>query len=221
MKITAETELMKNQKHADVMAPDMAFEVIQTPEGDALFFSIGTDRVFYVTREIRETQTGWSRVDLSSTLSSQHGNVAVTAKSFSISQNAQTMQFDAALIITVAGADFLYLSLNHPNTADAWASGVTWTVIPFDAAKVTAPKLLTIADVYLMNIPSTDSFYSIRCCREVHCQSLENKGYPSRRWFRQDRSNHNCGITCGVVHYSIHQITTCLGSFICKRCYVS
>lgn len=164
MKITAETELMKNQKHADVMAPDMAFEVIQTPEGDALFFSIGTDHVFYITREIRETQTGWSRVDLSSPLSRQHGNAAVTAKSFSISQNAQTMQFDAALIITVAGADFLYLSLNHPNTADAWANGVTWTAIPFDAANVTAPNPLTIADVYLMNIPSTDGSSPVQNC---------------------------------------------------------
>ncbi|PMD35109.1 hypothetical protein L207DRAFT_517206 [Hyaloscypha variabilis F] len=146
------------------MAPDMAFEVIQTLEGDSIFFSIGTDHVFYVTREIRETQTGWSRVDLSSTLSSQHGNAAVTAKSFSISQNAQTMQFDAALIITVTGADFLYLSLNHPNTADAWANGVTWTVIPFDAANITVPKPLTIADVYLMNIPSTDGSNPVQNC---------------------------------------------------------
>lgn len=46
MKIAFESELMENQKHAVVMAPDLAFEVLQSQDGDALFFSIGTDKVF-------------------------------------------------------------------------------------------------------------------------------------------------------------------------------
>ena len=156
MKITAESELMKNQKHADVMAPDVAFEVLQTPEGDALFFSIGTDHVFYVTREVTGSQTGWTKIDLSSVVSASHGGAPVSAKSFALAQNAQTMAFDLALVITVADIDYLYLSLNHSNAASAWANGVLWTAIPFDAASIKAPNPLTIADVYLMNIPSTD-----------------------------------------------------------------
>jgi hypothetical protein len=52
MKITCQSELMKNQKHAVVMAPDLAFEVLQSRDGDALFFSIGTDNAFYLTREV-------------------------------------------------------------------------------------------------------------------------------------------------------------------------
>lgn len=164
MKIAYETELMKNQKHADVMAPDGAFEVLQTPEGDALFFSIGTDRIFYVTRELRASQTGWAKIDLSNALSKNHAGAAVAVKAFTLSQNPQTLAVDLALVLTVAGADFLYLSLNNFNQADAWSAGVNWTVIPFDAAKLKAPSPLTIADVYLLNIPSVDGSSAVQVC---------------------------------------------------------
>ena len=156
MNIATETELMKNQKHAEVMSPDASFEVLQTTDGGALFFSIGTDQVFYVTREVSATQTGWTKVDLSSPLSASQGNAPIIAKSFSLSQNAQTLAFDLALVITVAGADLLYVSLNNTNTADAWAKNIPWTLLPFDAAGVKLPIPLTIADVYLMNMPSPD-----------------------------------------------------------------
>ena len=53
MKISFESELMKNRKHAVVMAPDRAFEVLQSQDGDALFFSVGTDGAFYLTQADR------------------------------------------------------------------------------------------------------------------------------------------------------------------------
>src|SRR5215472_14735198 len=150
MNIVFESELMENQKHAVVMAPDLAFEVLQSQDGDSLFFSIGTDNILYLTREVDQTSTGWIKIDLSSALSSQHNGAAVVAKTFSVAQNAQTLGVDLALVLTVGGVDFLYLSLGNANTDAAWANGVTWTVIPFDAG--TAPSPLTIADVFLMNI---------------------------------------------------------------------
>ncbi len=150
MKINFNSELMENQKHAVVMAPDLGFEVLQSKDGDALFYSIGTDKVFYLTREVTQTSTGWSRIDLSSALSSQHGGGTVAAKTFSVAQNAQTLGIDLALVVTVNGTDFLYLSLGNQNTDAAWAKGVSWTVIPFDAG--TPPAPLTIADVLVMNI---------------------------------------------------------------------
>lgn len=153
MNIVFESELMENQKHAVVMAPEPAFEVLQSSDGDALFFSIGTDNVLYLTREVTLTATGWNKIDLSSALSSQHGGAPVVAKTFSVTQNAHTLSIDLALVLTVGGADFLYLSLGNANTDAAWAHGVTWTVIPFDAG--TAPHPLTIADVFLMNIPAS------------------------------------------------------------------
>ena len=152
MKITFDSELMENQKHAVVMAPDLAFEVLQSQDGDALFFSIGSDAIFYLTREVSATATGWDKVDLSSALSSQHGGAAVAAKAFSVAQNPQTLNIDLALVLTTGGVDYLYLSLGNLNTDAAWANGVTWTPIPFDAG--TAPSPLTIADVLVMNIPA-------------------------------------------------------------------
>ena len=150
MKIVFESELMENQKHAVVMAPDLAFEVAQSQDGDSLFFSIGTDNIFYLTREVDQTSTGWNKIDLSSALASQHGGAAVAAKTFSVAQNGQTLGIDLALVVTISGVDYLYLSLGNVNTDAAWANGVTWTAIPFDAG--TAPSPLTISDVFLMNI---------------------------------------------------------------------
>lgn len=153
MKITAESELMQNQKHAVVMDPDLAFEVLQSQDGDSLFFSIGSDHVFYLTREVSATATGWNKLDLSSALSSQHGGAPVAAKTFSVAQNGQTLAIDLALVLTVSGADYLYLSLGNANTDASWANGVTWTLAPFDAG--TAPSPLTIADVLTMNLPAS------------------------------------------------------------------
>lgn len=154
MKLLGSSELMKNQKHAEVMSPETAFDVLQTPEGDSLFFSIGTDHVLYVTREIRQSQTAWSRVDLSSSILATNGNNPISVKSFVVAQNPQTFKFDIALVVTNSGADSLYMSLGHSNTADDWANGITWSRMPFDADAISAPSPLNISDLYLMKISS-------------------------------------------------------------------
>lgn len=158
MKISCESELMKNRKHALVMAPDRAFDVLQTPGGDALFFSVGTDGVFYLTREVSQTATGWNRIDLSTALSAAHGGAAVTAKSFAVAQNAGTRAVDMALVVTVGGQDFLHLSLGNDNTDAGWAAPVSWAAIPFDASPAPAP--LTIADVFVANIGGTETIFA-------------------------------------------------------------
>ncbi len=88
------------------MAPDLAFEVLQAQDGDALFFSLGTDHVFYLTREVTQTSTGWTKVDLSSGLAVQHSGAAVAAKAFSVAQNATTRNIDLALALTVGASIF-------------------------------------------------------------------------------------------------------------------
>ncbi|MBS1830338.1 MAG: hypothetical protein JST93_33860 [Acidobacteria bacterium] len=154
MKIQFDSELMANQTHAVVMGPDVAFEVLQSQDGDALFFSVGTDNVFYLTREVAATSSGWTKVDLSSGLESQFNGAAVTAKTFRVAQNGQTQAIDLGLVVTVAGVDYLFLSLGNANTDAAWANGVTWTLIPFDAG--TAPSPLTVTALYMMNIPGAN-----------------------------------------------------------------
>jgi hypothetical protein len=158
MKISFESELMKNRKHAAVMAPDRAFDVLQTQDAGALFFSAGTDGVFYLTREMSQTATGWNRIDLSTSLAAAHGGAAVTAKSFAVTQNAGTRAVDMALVATVGGQDFLYLSLGNDNTDAGWAGPADWTVVPFDAGAAPAP--LTIADVFLVNIGGAETIFA-------------------------------------------------------------
>ena len=157
MKLTSQTELMKNQKHADTMSPGVAFDVLQASNGDALFFSIGTDGVFYVTREVRDTGTGWTRLDLSSSLPEAINGASIQAKSFALSQNPATGLFDIALVVNVSGDDVLYMCNDRSDKASEWENPVPWMRIPFDAVDINPPRPLIIADVYLMNIPSPDS----------------------------------------------------------------
>lgn len=44
MSIIADSTWMKNQKHATVMTPGRDFQVVQTKENYAVFFSIGTGK---------------------------------------------------------------------------------------------------------------------------------------------------------------------------------
>ncbi|KAL9042871.1 MAG: hypothetical protein Q9214_003662 [Letrouitia sp. 1 TL-2023] len=133
MKITAKSEWMKNQKHADIMAPT-------------------ENNIFYATREVQTKSTGWTRLDLSSGLSATQGGAKIKAKAFSVSQNMDTLAFDLVLAITAGSTDYLYMSLGNPNTDASWAKGVSWTLIPFDDSSRSSP--LTIADVYLVNLPN-------------------------------------------------------------------
>ncbi|KAH6972772.1 hypothetical protein BKA56DRAFT_676586 [Ilyonectria sp. MPI-CAGE-AT-0026] len=156
MQIIGKSEVMKNQKHAEVLSPTKTFDVLQTPEGNSPFFSIGTDNVFYVTREVNQTQTGWTRVDLSSPISALQGGAAIAVKTFALAQNPKTQMFDVAVIITISGNDLLHMSTNHSNTAADWASGITWTEIAFDAVGVSIPNPFVVSDVYLMTIADPD-----------------------------------------------------------------
>ncbi|MDN3550023.1 hypothetical protein [Mucilaginibacter aquaedulcis] len=136
MIITSQTELMKNQKHAVVMAPGKQFEVLQTQQGNALFFSIGTNNVFYLTREASLGARGWSRVDLSSVLKPNGGSIA--AKLFDVAQDLNSGIVYIALVVTVNQVDTLYLANLTSNTDDDWsniaANGLTWQAATYNGS---------------------------------------------------------------------------------------
>jgi hypothetical protein len=132
MKIQAESELMKNHKHATVMTPGGQFQVFQTPDGDSLLFSIGTDGVLYLTREVRGDLTGWNMVGLSEPLKKDHGT-DIEAKSFEVSQSPVDGTIQIALVVKVDKAEWLYVSLNNSNSDFSWTTNVPWQQIPFDA----------------------------------------------------------------------------------------
>ena len=64
-----------------------------------------------VRAEMGQTATGWNRTGLSTSLSASHGSAAAMAKSFAVSQNADTRVVDMVLVVTAGGHSFLYLSL--------------------------------------------------------------------------------------------------------------
>jgi hypothetical protein len=144
-KITADSELMKNQKHAILMGAQQDFQVLQTADGDAVFFSIGSDGVFYLTRELRKSDSGWNQTDLSSSL---NGNGK--AKWFASSQNPRTLAIDVALVMSVDGKDSLYLSRNNLIDYAGWEESVSWQSVDFDDNHSSAPSPLVIAGLYML-----------------------------------------------------------------------
>lgn len=164
VEIFVETELLENKKHAVVLSPEIAFETLQTPTGSALFFSIGTDGIFYLTREIASSSTGWTRRNLSNGLSAFHNGASVRAKSFDLSQNKKTLAYDLALVVTVGRDDFLYVSLGNVHTEEAWEDGVQWVPARFNSTAHEPPSPLKIEGVYLMNLPPKTGSTPVQNC---------------------------------------------------------
>jgi len=148
MKIQQSSELMRNQKQASVMAPDSFFQVFETYDGHSLFFSLGSDDVFYLTRELDRGTTGWTRSDLSSGLNIYHGGKTVRAKNFAVAQNPQGGGVDIALAVSVEGVDYLYISLGNSDKDLFWADHIGWLIMPFDDPDHKVP-VLEISGIYI------------------------------------------------------------------------
>jgi len=132
-KINYSTELMVNFKQAKIVSPQEKFHALQTDEGNSLLFSIGTDKIFYLTQQTPGTASGWKRYDLSSRLSNVHEGKKVNAKTFAVSQNFISRKIDLVLAISVEGVDYLYVSLNNSSAAEAINNlSVQWEIMPYD-----------------------------------------------------------------------------------------
>lgn len=148
-KITASTELMDNYTQSELISPQKKFRAVQTDQGMALLFSIGTDGIFYLIEQQTEHKTGWERIDLSSGLSSLHGNKPVVAKTFAVAQNIKTRKIDLALVITVANEDFLYLAMgNDDGACMVRANSVSWQQVAFDDPQHSGISL-NVDDVFI------------------------------------------------------------------------
>ncbi|KAJ5381987.1 uncharacterized protein N7496_004415 [Penicillium cataractarum] len=153
MKVLYESELMKNQKQAQLLSPSGSFQIIQTSAGYALFFFIGADGAFYAAREAPATATGWTRLELSVSIARDHPDTPIVVKSFELCQNPKTLLFDIALVVTIKGSDHLYMSQSNSSSADTWNGDILWQSLPFDAEGEDTPDQLVIADVFMMNTP--------------------------------------------------------------------
>lgn len=142
--ITCSSELLSNYKAAEIMAADSAFSALQTDEGHALLFSLGTDGACYLTREAAGSTAGWEKHDLSSALAGD----GAAAKQIAVAQNTGTAQVHMALAMTAPDGDALHLSLGNSASDTGWADRPAWTHVPFDAPDHPLDKLVII-DVFV------------------------------------------------------------------------
>ncbi|MGM3273527.1 hypothetical protein [Ralstonia sp. 24A2] len=156
MKIDFSTELMTNQHHAVVMAPQERFEVLQTQQAHGLIFSIGTDRTLYLTREIPGSRAGWRKVDESASIAPLFGGRTCKAKLFDVSQSLSIGTVDIAMAVTIDDADHLVLSLGNPNQDSSWETPLAWVSVPFDAPSGSRSNLV-ITGIYLAQ-DKTDNY---------------------------------------------------------------
>lgn len=109
---------MKNQKQAQLLSLSGSFQVIQIVAGYAIFFFIGSDGAFCAAREAPATATGWTRMELSSSIAKEHAEKPLTVKSFALCQSPKTLQSDLSLVVTIAGSD--HLSLHVAKQQQPW-----------------------------------------------------------------------------------------------------
>jgi len=147
--ISVNTDLMQNYKHAQVLGQEHSFQTLQTTQGDALLFSIGTDNVFYVTIETPGHATGWNRIDLSKNIALNGIDKALLQpKLFRVAQNPTTGAINIALVVGSAAGDYLYTAWDLPNADVTWNAPMPWKYQKFDAAN--GVSLLQIKDVYVL-----------------------------------------------------------------------
>ncbi len=135
---SVETELMKNQKAAQVLAPASKFQSLQTTEGLSLFFSIGDDGVLYLYQEQAASETGWKPIDLSSSLLVASKGNTMKVKTFATTQNLASGKIAVAIVLHDKDKkqDAVFTMCNLDNSPNAgWYHNAAlrpWKPRPYD-----------------------------------------------------------------------------------------
>lgn len=150
---------MTNYAQAEIMSPDSDLLALQTAQGGALLFSIGTDGSLYATVENAGTKHGWSRANLSA---------AQVAKDFPSASEASCVRFSAAqagdgtirlaMALRVGENDYLYVSLGNSSEDTSWTADPNWTPVPYDDASYQRSRLVIVG---LFISKSTDGEYIV------------------------------------------------------------
>lgn len=145
-KITASSELMKNYRQAEVMAPEKEMRAVQSGSGDALLFTIGTNHEFYVTRQEPGSRAGWGKYQLNNHVTGDN------AKLFGVAQRADG-SIPLALATTAGGSDSLFLCFGNSSSETSWVSSPAWVAYPYDNPNEKR-KSVVITGVYVSEASS-------------------------------------------------------------------
>ncbi|GAA3618076.1 hypothetical protein [Flavivirga jejuensis] len=207
IKINASSELMENNKQADIMSPQKAFQVLQTKEGHSLFFSIGTDNVLYLTREVPGSDSGWIKTDLSSCLSEFNGGIKIAVKTFQVGQNITTNNIDIVIAIKGKNQDYIYTALNLVNEDATWASDLIWSVQAYDDKSHPHPKV-EVSDIYIAESTNTEYIVVDILKDPSNSNTFVNRYYldPDKKITGQVWNGHDLS-----ADLNAYTISSCLG----------
>jgi hypothetical protein len=179
--ITAHSELMQNYHPGDILGPEGRFIALQTDTGTSLLFSIGTDNIFYITKEVPGDRNGWTRAVLSGELvrNSQKPEIdKYTCKTFAAAQSAHGAPkavIQLALVVNDGTDDLLHLSLGNSDSDTSWAdppNSPKWTPCPFNAKLDSShhvPSPFLIAGVFISEA-SDKEYIVVDVVRDPHSQ---------------------------------------------------
>lgn len=164
LSISVTSELMKNYKQSELMSPEEKFEALQTNTGCSLLFSIGTDKVLYVTEELEGHSTGWEKTDLSTAqiTNSFQGKSGVSCKTFDVAQSIVDGTIGMAMVVDDNGTDTLFLSLGNSNSDTSWVKKPQWVQYPFDNPS----KNVTIVNVFISETKNNTQFIVVDILRD-------------------------------------------------------
>jgi hypothetical protein len=102
--VTYSSELMQNYQQAEVMAPDGAFQALQTATGLSLLFSQSSAGVMYLVQEQPGSTAGWVRNDLSSAQIAKDfpGQTGMAVTRFAVSQDLVDGSISLAMVVSDA-----------------------------------------------------------------------------------------------------------------------
>jgi hypothetical protein len=138
-KFQAETELMKNQRAAQMVGELSQLDAVQSSDGLGLLCSIGDDGILYLCAEREQASTGWVPVDITTELRGALSEQHLTAKAFAVSQDSLTGAITVAQVVRAAatGQDHLFVLTDLSDAPGAaWSTSATernWTARPWDA----------------------------------------------------------------------------------------
>ncbi|KAL1954204.1 hypothetical protein VTO42DRAFT_1522 [Malbranchea cinnamomea] len=143
------TELMQNYVQGEIVSPTGKFEALQTSDGLALLFAIGTLGVFHVIEERSGSfSTGWQVRNLSTVIIKDKFPTSSDAvvSTFDVGQNALNGDINLAMSVRPGGSDHLFISLKNYSAGRPWTKNLNWRYIQFDAVGE-RPESITITRV--------------------------------------------------------------------------
>ncbi|PQE14198.1 gamma-glutamyltranspeptidase periplasmic precursor protein [Rutstroemia sp. NJR-2017a BVV2] len=210
LKLTASTELMQNYVQGEIVSPQGKFEALQTSDGHALLFAIGSSGIFYVVEEQSGTlRTGWKFHDLSTTAIEAHfpgqsSNAVV--HTFDVSQSIVNGTIGIMMTVKLDGNEHLFISLGNSSSDTTWVTKPAWTIVPFD--------------------PINDQSRKIEISNTLFGESEDNKEYlildilrPSGNSANPQISRYHIDPTRVAGHYWVkHDVSIDIGAGSYQSC---